>query len=93
MSDACTSGGELDLSPSQVLQVPHAVFVFELSSNNVGPDEKLSVRVCSETRSLLNSVLIDDSQGTERLKLGIVVRSKGEGMERVQPAMISFAAI
>ena len=47
MADACAGGGELDFATLQVLEIAHAVFVFEDAVDDVTEDEEFGVTVSS----------------------------------------------
>lgn len=66
--------------------------MFEFAADNVTPDKKLSVGVCAKTCAFFHAVFVDDTQGTETFVAGVVVGCKGEGVESVEPAVVSMAA-
>ena len=78
MADACAGGGELDFATLQVLEIAHAVFVFEDAVDDVTEDEEFGVTVSSETSACLHPVLVDNPERTKALMSGIVVRRERE---------------
>ena len=66
--------------------------MLEFAVDDVGPDQRFGVGVRSEACALLDSVFINDSQGSELSVIGIIVRGEREGVVGIQPAMISVAA-
>lgn len=73
MANASSSTCELDLASSEVLQITHGILMLELAADNVRPDEELCMAVLAETCSLADSVLVNDSERTEVLKIWILV--------------------
>lgn len=93
MSDSRARRGELNFSTFEVFQIAHAVFVFEFAVDNVGPDEEFGVRVGAKAGALFYAVFVDHAEGAEGLVAGVVVGGEGEGVEGVQPAMVSVASL
>ena len=64
----------------------------KLSTQDVGENFGVAVRVSREAGLRRDTVFVEDAQTAEGLKAWVEVGGKGEGMVRIQPAMIGMAA-
>ncbi len=76
MCDACASRKILNAASGQRFFVAHAVFVAELTLNNIGKDLSVSVWMLAETRGPLDVIVIDNPKGAEVHVVWVVVRCK-----------------
>lgn len=76
MRDACASRKVLNAASRQCFFVAHAVFMAELTLNNVGKDLSVSVWMLAETRGPLDVIIIDNPKGAEVHIVWVVVRCK-----------------
>ena len=67
--------------------------MLELTRDDVAPDQELGMAMRAKTGALLYAVLVDDTKRTIILVAWIIVRSEAEGVETVQPAVVSKAAL
>ena len=61
--------------------------------DDVSDDFHVAMRMASKTLAARNEILIDHAQSAESHVLLVEVSPKGEGVVRIQPAMIGVAAV
>ena len=72
--------------------IAHAVLVLQRAFQHVAEDLHVAMRMRAEALPGRDAVVIDDAQGAEAHVRRIVVVGEGEGVMRLQPAVIGVAA-
>src|SRR5262245_32709311 len=93
MANAGSRSHALQLPGPDDRAIAHAVSVFERSPEDISDDLHIPVAVHPETLTGLHSIIVDYPQGTKAHIGRVVVISKGEGVVRVEPAMVEMASL
>ncbi len=92
MRDAPARAHELNLAGLELPPVAHAVLVLQRAFQHVAEDLHVAVRMRAEALPRRDPVVVDDAQGAEAHVRRIVVVREGEGVMRVEPAVVGVAA-
>lgn len=65
----------------------------ELATEDIAEDLCIAMRMCWETLSTIDSVLVQDSQRTEVLEFGVVIVCERKGVVGIQPAMVRMSSV
>jgi len=98
-----STSGKLHISPlhaeeiiaftSLLALLNHRISMRQFAAQDVTEDLRISVRVCWESLTSIDAVLVQDSQTAKILELGIVVVGKTECVVTVKPTMVGVSAL
>jgi hypothetical protein len=73
--------------------IAHAIAVLEAPLDDVREDLHVAVRVGAEAAAGLHPVLVDDPELAEPHEAGVMVAGEGEGVVRVEPAVVGVSSL
>jgi hypothetical protein len=88
MGYPCSCCNALEFTWFQYLSIPHRVFVFEFSGQDIRHNLHIPMRMGAETLPRSYAILVDNSKAPKAHVIHVMIPGKGKRVERFEPAMI-----